>query len=133
MLEMKEEGRTVIFSTHRMEQVEMICDNICLINKAEKVLEGNLTEIKKRYGRNTVFLEYEGESHFVRNLPQIDKIDDYGKYMEIRLKEGTDPEGLLEEIVGKTRINKFEVKEPSLNAIFIELVGEGNEKDHIRH
>jgi len=133
MLEMKEEGRTVIFSTHRMEQVEMICDNICLINKAEKVLEGNLSEIKKQYGKNAVVLEYEGEAHFVKNLPQIDKIDDYGKYMEIRLKEGTDPEVLLQEIVGKIKINKFEVKEPSLNAIFIEMVGEKNEKDIVSH
>jgi len=52
MLEMKKKGRTIIFSTHRMEQVEMICDNICLINKAEKVLEGNLNKIKKQYGKN---------------------------------------------------------------------------------
>ena len=50
MLEMKDKGVTIIFSTHRMEQVEMICDNICLINKGEKVLEGNLNRIKKEYG-----------------------------------------------------------------------------------
>lgn len=133
MLEMKEEGRTVIFSTQRMEQVEMICDNICLINKAEKVLEGNLNEIKKQYGKNTVVVDYEGEAGFVRSFPNIDRIDDYGKFMEIRLKEGSDPEALLKEIVGKIRINKYEVREPTLNAIFIEKVGDKDEKDLVSH
>lgn len=133
MLEMKEEGRTVIFSTHRMEQVEMICDNICLINKAERVLEGNLNEIKKQYGKNTVVLDYEGESNFIRSFPEIDKLDDYGKFMEIRLKEEIDPQAFLQKLVGKIRINKYEVKEPSLNAIFIEKVGEKGEKDLISH
>lgn len=84
MLEMKEKGRTIIFSTHRMEQVEMVCDNICLINKAERVLEGNLSQIKKRYGKNTVVLDYEGEASFIQDFPEIEKIDDYGKFMEIK-------------------------------------------------
>lgn len=133
MLEMKAEGRTVIFSTHRMEQVEMICDNICLINKAKKVLEGNLNSIKKQYGKNTVVLDYEGDVNFIKNYLEVDKIDDYGKSMEIRLKEETDPQVLLQKLVGKIRINKYEVREPTLNAIFIEKVGERNEEDLIGH
>lgn len=133
MLEMKQEGRTVIFSTHRMEQIEMICDNICLINKAEKVLEGNLSRIKKDYGKNTVVLDYEGETNFIRSFPEIDKIDDYGKFMEIRLKEGADSQVLLQKLVGKITINKYEVREPTLNAIFIEKVGDKDEKNLISH
>lgn len=133
MLEMKAEGRTVIFSTHRMEQVEMICDNICLINKAKKVLEGNLNSIKKQYGKDTVVLDYEGDVNFIKNYLEVDKIDDYGKSMEIRLKEETDPQVLLQKLVGKIRINKYEVREPTLNAIFIEKVGERDEEDLIGH
>lgn len=133
MLEMKEKGRTIIFSTHRMEQVEMICDNICLINKAEKVLEGNLSQIKKQHGKNTVLLEYEGQAGFIKSFPEIEKIDDYGKFMEIKLKEEADPQHLLLELVGKIKINKYEIKEPTLNAIFIEKVGERNGKDSIGH
>ncbi len=133
MLEMKDEGRTVIFSTHRMEQVEMICDNICLINKAERVLEGNLSEIKKQYGKNTVILDYDGEADFIKDFPEIDKIDDYGKFMEIRLREGKDPQTLLEKTVGKLRINKYEVQEPTLNAIFIDKVGVRDEEDPVSH
>ncbi len=136
MLEMKEKGRTIVFSTHRMEQVEMICDNICLINKAERVLEGNLSQIKKQYGKNTVILDYDGEAYFIKNLPEIEKIDDYGKFMEIKLKERSSPQDLLSKLVGKITINKYEVKEPTLNAIFIEKVGGKevkDEKDIISH
>ncbi len=129
MLEMKKNGRTIIFSTHRMEQVEMICDNICLINKAKMVLEGNLSHIKKQYGKNSVVLDYEGDASFVQGLPEIEKIDDYGKFMEIKLKEQADPQELLNTLVGKIRINKFEIMEPTLNAIFIGKVGEKDAKD----
>ncbi len=129
MLEMKKKGRTIVFSTHRMEQVEMICDNICLINKAERVLEGNLSHIKKQYGKNTVILDYDGEADFIKNIPEIEKIDDYGKFMEIKLKETSSPQDLLPKLVGKFSINKYEVKEPTLNAIFIEKVGGKEVKD----
>ncbi len=133
MLEMKKNGRTIIFSTHRMEQVEMICDNICLINKAKMVLEGNLSHIKKQYGKNSVVLDYDGDASFIQSLPEIEKIDDYGKFMEIKLKEQTDPQELLNALVGKIRITKFEVMEPTLNAIFIEKVGEKDAKDTLSH
>jgi ABC-2 type transport system ATP-binding protein len=133
MIEMKNEGRTIIFSTHRMEQVEMISDNICLINKAEMVLEGNLTQIKKRYGKNTVVLDYEGDASFIPSLPEVEKVDDYGKFMEIKMKEHSDPQGLLDKTVGKIRINKFEVREPTLNAIFIDKVGESDAQNNIGH
>jgi ABC-2 type transport system ATP-binding protein len=127
MLEMKGEGVTIIFSTHRMEQVEMICDNICLINKAQSVLKGNLAEIKKNYGKNMIILEYDGESRRVRDYPEVEKIDDYGKYMEIKLKERADPQKFLAFLAGKVRVDRFEIKEPTLNAIFIDKVGEKNE------
>jgi ABC-2 type transport system ATP-binding protein len=129
MLEMKKKGRTIVFSTHRMEQVEMICDNICLINKAERVLEGNLSQIKKQYGKNTVILDYEGEANFIKDFSEVEKIDDYGKFMEIKLKEKSDPQDLLPKLLGKISINKYEVKEPTLNAIFIEKVGGKEVKD----
>jgi ABC-2 type transport system ATP-binding protein len=126
MLEMKAKGMTIIFSTHRMEQVEMICDNICLINKGRRVLEGNLTRIKNQYGKNTVVLDYDGDAGFIRDIPTVDTYDDYGKFMEIKLREGSDPQVLLKAVADKIRVNKFEVKEPTLNAIFIEKVGEKN-------
>jgi ABC-2 type transport system ATP-binding protein len=133
MLEMKERGGTIILSTHRMEQVEMVCDDICLINKAEMVLEGNLSKIKRQYGKNTVVLDYEGDASFIRSFPEVEKIDDFGKFMEIKLRERSDPQGLLAKLVGRIAINRYEVKEPTLNAIFIEKVGERDEKDTVSH
>ena len=133
MLEMKADGKTIIFSTHRMEQVEMVCDNICLINKAERVLEGSLNQIKQQYGKNTILLDYEGDAGFIKGFDEISKIDDYGKYMEIKLKEQVDPQLLLNRIVGKIRVNKFEVREPTLNAIFIEKVGVQDEENSVSH
>jgi ABC-2 type transport system ATP-binding protein len=133
MLEMKNQGRTIIFSTHRMEQVEMISDNICLINKAERILEGNLAQIKKQYGKNTVVLDYDGDASFIPTLPEVEKIDDYGKFMEIKMKERSDPQDLLEKAVSRIRINKFEVREPTLNAIFIDKVGDSDAKNIIGH
>ena len=124
MLEIREQGATIIFSTHRMEQVEMICDDICLINKGKMIMEGNLSHIKNQYGKNTVVLDYDGDASFINALPEVNKIDDYGKFMEIKLKEQTDAQGFLMKLTEKVRINKFEVKEPTLNAIFIEKVGE---------
>ncbi len=133
MLDMKKQGRTIIFSTHRMEQVEMISDNICLINKAEKVLEGKLSEIKQQYGKNTVILDYDGDASFITSLPEVEKVDDYGKFMEIKMKERSDPQDLLNKSVGRIRINKFEVREPTLNAIFIDKVGATDAKDIVGH
>ena len=129
MLEMKGKGKTIVFSTHRMEQVEMICDDICLINKAEMVLEGNLSQIKKQYGKNTVVLDYDGDASFIQSFPEVEKIDDYGKFMEIKLKERSDSQALLQNLVGKISINKYEIQEPSLNAIFIDKVGGKGDKD----
>ena len=133
MLEMRDSGHTIIFSTHRMEQVEMICDNICLINKAEAVLEGRLDSIKKEYGKNTVVLEYTGDVDFLRDFSEVEKIDDYGKYMEIKLKEQSDPQDLLQRLVGRIEISRFEVREPTLNAIFIDKVGVSHEEDSVSH
>jgi ABC-2 type transport system ATP-binding protein len=123
MLELRTDGKTIVFSTHRMEQVEMICDDICLINKGEAVLRGRLQDIKKEYGKNTVVLEYEGSIDFLKGNPNVEKIDDYGRAAEIRLQEKADPQEILKILAGRVRIAKFEIQEPSLNTIFIEKVG----------
>jgi len=123
MLEFRDEGKTIVFSTHRMEQVEMLCDDICLINKSRLVLAGGLAAIKRQYGKNSVVLEYEGDGGFVAGLPGVEKVDDYGKYMEVKLRDSGDPQEILRQAVGRLRIGKFEIQEPSLNAIFIEKVG----------
>lgn len=130
MLEMKAQGRTIIFSTHRMEQVEKLCDHICLINKAEKVLDGNLREIKRQYGKNTVVLEYTTDGRAPVKAAELSdprfvaSLNDYGHYVEFQLKPGAEPQAFLKLLVEKVRVQRFELTEPPLNEIFKEKVRE---------
>lgn len=125
----KERGKTIILSTHLMEQVERMCSNICLINKGKKILDGSLSSVKSRYGRNTVAMEYEGDGEFLKRLPDVDSMNDYGKYVELRLKDGANHQSVLQAAVRRVAVRRFEIVEPSLNHIFIDIVGAENVKD----
>jgi len=122
LLEMKDKGKTIIFSTHQMESAEKLCDEIILIDKGHIVLGGNLKEVKKTTGRNNIHLKYQGDNEFLKDNPQILKYDDFGQYVEILLNQDTSPQEFLRSLVNKIEIIKFEIKEPSLNDIFIETV-----------
>lgn len=123
MLEMRRNGTTIILSSHRMEQVEMMCESICMINKGEKVLDGELRAIKKQYGKNTLRLEYEGPNDFLDQPDVIASVNHYGSMVEAKLRTGADPQEILKRAVERNvRINRFELVEPPLNEIFIEKV-----------
>jgi ABC-2 type transport system ATP-binding protein len=106
-----------------MDQVERLCDSICLIDHGRAVLQGELKQIKAKFGRNTVQLEYEGEDGFLGDGDLVQSFNNYGNYVEVRLKPGADPQQLLHRAAAKARVNKFELMEPSLEEIFIEAVG----------
>jgi ABC-2 type transport system ATP-binding protein len=127
ILELNDAGTTVILSTHQMEQVEKLCQHICLINRGRKVLDGRLSDIKSQYGRNTVHLEFDGPKDFLVDNPLVDRMDLYGQYVELRLKSSADPQDLLKTAMESVRIRRYEIVEPSLNDIFIEKVKERNE------
>src|SRR5258706_11471735 len=78
LLELKKAGKTILFSTHRMDQVERLCDSICLVNQGRAVLEGELREIKARFGRNHVQMEYEGDSEFLQQSQLVQSFNNYG-------------------------------------------------------
>ena len=122
ILELQAEGATIIFSTHLMEQVEKLCDSICLINKGRRVLHGELRDIKRRYGRDRIQMEYSGNSDFLKTTGLVDQLDDYGNYVEIRLASDANPQDLLKAVSSEADIFRFEIVEPSLNEIFIEVV-----------
>ncbi len=121
ILQMKREGRTVLFSTHVMEQAEQICDSILLIDKGEKVLDGLLSEIKKQEGLG-ILLDYEGDGSFLHHLPGITRINDAGKQAEIFLGPDSNPQDLLKQLVDKISIRRFDIREPSLHEIFVRAV-----------
>ena len=122
LLELKDQGKAILFSTHRMDQVEKLCDSICLINNGEAVLAGNLREIKASYERNHVIVEFEGSSDFL-NSEEIAEARNFSGHAEIRLKEHGNAQKLLHEAVRVATIYRFELVEPSLEEIFIQTVG----------
>jgi ABC-2 type transport system ATP-binding protein len=123
LIDLKKSGKAILFSTHRMDQVEKLCDAICLINGGQAVLSGGMREIKSRYERNRVLLNYEGDNGFLQHAA-IEGYKDYGGQVEIKLKPHADAQSLLREAAQKAAIYKFELVEPSLEEIFIQTVGE---------
>jgi ABC-2 type transport system ATP-binding protein len=123
LLEMKQKGKTILFSTHRMDQVERLCDSICLINRGKSVLQGDLKQIKAQYGKSNVQIEYQGDGEFLQHTQLVGAYNNYGNGVEIRLAAGADPQQLLRLVAERSRVSKFELMEPSLEEIFIETVG----------
>ncbi|MGA7339171.1 MAG: ATP-binding cassette domain-containing protein [Terracidiphilus sp.] len=122
LIELKEQGKAVLFSTHRMDQVEKLCDAICLIDHGQAVLAGKVREIKSRYERNHVIVEFEGSAAFL-NSGEIAEARNFSGHAEIRLKEHGDAQKLLHEATAMAKIYRFELVEPSLEEIFIQTVG----------
>jgi ABC-2 type transport system ATP-binding protein len=128
MLDLSRRGTTLVLSSHQMETVERLCDRVALINRGEKILDGSVAEVKARHGKNTVVLAYEGDGAFIGGLPGVARVTDFGRYVEVRLADGADPQPLLEAAVGRLRLRRFEIVEPSLHDIFVETVkGHGKE------
>lgn len=128
ILQLREKGSTIIFSTHRMESVEELCDHIALINKARKVLDGPKKKIKEQYKANTYIVEHKGEltalNHGLELIGMKALEENYFQSV-IRLPEGTNPNFLLQALIGKVEIHAFREKIPSINDIFIAKVQEG--------
>jgi ABC-2 type transport system ATP-binding protein len=126
LLELKAEGRAIIFSTHRMDQVEKLCDSICLVNNGRAVLAGRVREIKGSYERNRVVVEFEGSAEFLKS-EEIAEAKNFSGHAEIKLQEHGDAQKLLHEAAAMAKIYRFELVEPSLEEIFIQTVG-GNKE-----
>jgi ABC-2 type transport system ATP-binding protein len=125
LLEANGRGKTVIFSSHRMDQVEEICQDIALINLGRLLLHGNLRQIKKSMGRQILRLSLEGNLDFWAKIPGLQLLEERADFLEFRLEEGVDPNGVLAEAMEAGQVIHFELVEPSLDQIFLEKVGEG--------
>ena len=122
LLDLRRAGATIVLSSHQMETVEKLCDRVALINRGEKVLDGTVSEVKARHGRNTIALAFDGDGGFIASLPGVAKVTDFGQYLEVRLEDGYDPQPLLREAAARLRLRRFEIVEPSLHDIFVETV-----------
>ncbi len=122
------EGTSVIFSTHRMEQVEQICERIVLISQGKIVLEGNVQEIKDSYKENKFELQFEGELPSDIDRSMFTVIEDKPYSTIIQVKEGYRPNDLLQSLINRNiEIKTYKEVLPTLNEIFIKKVGESNE------
>lgn len=129
IIELRERGKTILFATHRMEQVEQMCDDICLFNKGKAILSGDLRAIKQQMGRNTINLEFHGDGSFLDALDNVRIGNRSTNFAEIRMLGNTDPQDILKKAMERANILKFELVQPALNEIFIETVGSDNLKD----
>jgi ABC-2 type transport system ATP-binding protein len=124
ILNLKREGRTILFSTHVMEQAEKLCDYICMINNGRKVLDGSLSEVKSDHGKNSIHLEIDGDGSFLNSLPGVEQVTNYTNYSELTLSDISKSNEVLKAISDRVTVTRFERIEPSLYNIFIQLAGE---------
>jgi ABC-2 type transport system ATP-binding protein len=126
LLRVKREGRTVILSTHIMEQAEQLCDRVVLIDQGRKLVDGSLAEVRGSRGQ-AIALDYEGDGSCLAALPGIRRVRDAGQQAELFLAEGADPQAVLAALVGRLKVRRFDLREQSLHEIFVRAVkGEGD-------
>ena len=127
ILELRKQGATIIFSTHRMESVEEMCDNIALINRSRKVLDGPIELIRNQFKTNTY--EVEGQGKLILAHPDFEVVEQKERenghfYARVQLHAGVRPNDLLRYLIGAVEVEAFREKIPSINEIFIRRVRE---------
>jgi len=127
ILELNKKGATILFSTHRMESVEELCDSIALIHKSHKILDGKVKHIRNSYRNDVYLVEYSGDPLNFNGVQPFDQIgetisDDDRHTIRIKLHDGRSSNDVLQYLIPKTRINMLQEVIPSMNEIFIEKV-----------
>jgi ABC-2 type transport system ATP-binding protein len=130
ILELKEKGCTIIFSTHRMETVEALCDHIALINKSKKILEGSKKQVREKFKSNTFEVEHRGNFKANGNyeLMAQNMIDENYFKTVLKASAGSSPNDLLRELINVTEVHSFQEKIPTMSEIFINLVEGGSDE-----
>lgn len=122
LLELRDRGVTLLLSTHQMDMVEKLCDSICLINRGRKVLDGPIKKVKADRGVRAIQVEYEGRPSFHHDTALVARAVDSGQYLELFPQAGVEPQRILEAAVREVRVSRFQVMEPSLHQIFVDIV-----------
>jgi ABC-2 type transport system ATP-binding protein len=123
VIDLRGQGRTILYSTHQMELAERLCNRIALINKGEVVLSGTVDEVREQHGGNYARIEFDGDGAFLATLPTVAGADIYQNYAELTLRSGTGINDLLPYIGEKLKVSLIQRVRPSLNTIFIDTVG----------
>lgn len=123
VLELKENGTTIVFSTHRMEHVEELCENLCILQRGKTIVKGSLKEIKRSFGKKNLVIHGDFSLDFLENFPGVVKMKKTAEGVILQIESEYVAEKIMKEIVGKGFVRQFVLEEPSLNDIFIEKVG----------
>ena len=130
--ELKQEGRIIMFSTHVMEVAERICDHIVMLNHGQKILDGNLAQIRKEYGNNSVTVECKGNADFLKSLAGVKSVQESGSEYTLTLDNNVDGKELFATVATKAKendctVSRYMVNEPSLHAVFVSIAGKEGE------
>ena len=129
IVELKHRGKTVIFSTHLMDNAERICDSVCIIARGEKVLDGTVAGVKEEHGARNIALALDGNgmqgiASILRDRSLVKRADDSNRFFEIEMAPGADPQVLLRRVIDSgASVQRFEMIQPSLHQIFLQKVG----------
>lgn len=127
VLALKDNGATIVFSSHRMEHVEEMCEHLCILHKGRPVVHGALKEIKRAFGKKNLVIHGDFSLEFLADYPGVVKARRTMEGIQLQIEGEAVAEKILKDIVGKGFIRKYELEEPSLNDIFIEKVGNSYE------
>lgn len=125
--ELRDQGKSILFSSHRMDHVEELCENICILHKSNTVLKGNLKAIKRSFPRERILLETEGEVRGLEEIPGVVSVSRLEAWTEIRVVDASVGHDILQTAMRQTEVIRFQIMEPTLNEIFIKSVGGSNE------
>ncbi|HKJ85934.1 MAG TPA: ATP-binding cassette domain-containing protein [Spirochaetia bacterium] len=123
VLDLNRAGKTLLFSTHNMEQAERICHRVLVLNKGRPVIEGLVSDVKERFGRRSIAVEFDGDIEFVKAHEAVESVIHYPRWIEIDLAEGHSADEVYGALSGRVSVRRFEVILPSLHKIFVDQLG----------
>jgi ABC-2 type transport system ATP-binding protein len=127
VVDLRQQGATVIFSTHQMEQAQRLCDRLVLINRGRKLIEGTMEEIRSRFSSRILLLEGEGDFAPLASFDGVLDAHFTAGHARLEIAAGADPERILRRAIEAVRLSRFEIQRPDLHEIFVKLVGEDSE------
>lgn len=127
VIDIKEMGTSIVFSSHQMDHVEELCENVCILREGNAVVQGNLTEIKRSYGKKNLIIHADGSLEFLQDVDGVVRYKPVIGGCELQIVNEKVSQNIFKKLQGTLFIRKFELEEPTLNDIFIEKVGESYE------
>lgn len=121
--DLRKEGTTIVFSSHRMEHVEELCEQLCILQNGQAIVKGSLKDIKRSFGKKNVVIHADFALDFLNDYPGVTKAKEVTEGIHLQITNERDAELILQDTVKRGFIRKFELEEPSLKDIFIEKVG----------